>query len=341
MNHKLKKGIISLSMLILLPYLSLTKVFAEDEPFTQQNGIGFDVYTFPNEHQVSKNNSIYHLNLKPGQETTIAFSVHNNTDEPSDFEISVNTATTNSNVIIDYSKGNEKGKFTKNLPFMFEDIVKVKDKKITVDAQSSEKIELPLKMPEKSYPGMALGGLYIKRKNSNEKGVNPQFSYVKPIIITEKDEPVERKISYKKTELASKNWTVFLSPIFENPFAVTLEGVTFEMKIKDSKNKQILKKVLPKGQVAPNTIFPLLIKCPSKKVPAGKYTISGSAKDNKGRLWKFHDKFTITKKQSRQAEENASWETGKNYSVIIGFIACVLVIVLLLILLFKQRVSKK
>jgi len=302
-------------------------------------GVGFTVNTFKNEHQIGEEGGNFNLRLLPNQETTLVFQIHNSTTQKALFEAAVHSAFTNSNAVIDYTGTKQKKAFTSNLPLKFEEIVGNFEHKVEVLPEANAQVKIPLKMPAKKFDGMILGGFYLKKKNEGGSGTDYVFSYVSPIAITQSDTPIKRELKCTGTKLMAKNWNVFLTPSFENPTATVLNSVRISLSVKDKSNKVVTKKVIPQGQVAPNSRFALPIRYSNKKFPPGKYVLSGDAKDKKGHVFKFHNTFTVTKSESREVEEAATFRVKKRYGMYIALGVCIVVIIGLLIVILRLKKS--
>ncbi len=120
------------------------------------------------ENQVDKNQTYFDLKMEPGQKQTLQVQMKNDTDKEVVVETHANAAITNSNGITDYSVIDPQLDSTLKIPFS--KIAKVQ-KETKIPAKSTVTLDVNIEMPNESFDGVILGGLYFKEKeNEKEKG---------------------------------------------------------------------------------------------------------------------------------------------------------------------------
>lgn len=115
----------------------------------------FSVQAVLPESQTNEGVSYFDINLEPKQEEMLAVQVTNNSEEEMTLDIGVNTATTNSNGVINY--GFSEAEPDDTLPINFAEIVELEDQSITLAASETRTVEAKVKMPEQSFDGILLG----------------------------------------------------------------------------------------------------------------------------------------------------------------------------------------
>lgn len=118
---------------------------------------------FP-ENQVSSEIGYYHLIMKSGQEQVVNIEFTNPGKEKTAIGISLNSAKTNSNGVIEY--GDTKIKNDKSLKFDFKKVVSTPER-IELKPGETKKLDVSIKMPETSFDGVIVGGIQLIQEDQN------------------------------------------------------------------------------------------------------------------------------------------------------------------------------
>lgn len=80
--------------------------------------------------------------------------------------IEPNTAITNQNGVIDYSKHGHKK--DSSLKYAFSDLISPKQE-IVIKGNETKKVPFTIQMPKESFDGIILGGFYVQEINKEDK----------------------------------------------------------------------------------------------------------------------------------------------------------------------------
>ena len=133
----------------------------------------FSVETEIPENQIDKTKTYFDLMMKPDQEQILKVRAANSTDENLVIDVSVKSATTNSNGVIEY--GESLTALDKSAPADLSEIIQLKDggESVELPAKSEKLVELRVKMPKEEFSGQLAGSRLVKksmkRKTSKKK----------------------------------------------------------------------------------------------------------------------------------------------------------------------------
>ncbi|MDR0921015.1 MAG: DUF916 and DUF3324 domain-containing protein [Lactobacillales bacterium] len=311
----------------------------------QAEGIGgYAVGASQSEFQKDKKVSYFDLRLKPDQKTEVAIKIINSSDKDATFTVHANTAITNDNGIIDYTRTNITP--DKTLAHPFSELAKVSQEHVSVGAKSEKEVPITIQMPSQKFDGMILGGIYVTKEvaeeDKKENGYTSQYSYAKPVILTESDSQIIPELKLNKVEAKSLNYQQVVTANLQNPEPVNMQKLVIDGKIfKKGSDKAIIENKQEDRQFAPNSNFNFTFPF-EKELDAGEYKLDLDVLNDKGKKWHFTKDFSISKKQTKQIAEQNKWTDGNQLSTVnwwyIGILALlVLIVVLLLLLLLKKR----
>lgn len=283
--------------------------------------------------------SYYDLKLEPGQEQTIQVEVLNEGPQDATYEVTVNTAFTNDNVLIDYGG---KGQPNKTLAHSVKDLVEY-PKTVAVSANSSNQVDINLKMPEQAFAGVLLGGIRVKKVGQTEAKEESQMgietSYTLGLVLSEAKPELEPDLKLQKVAAVSYNNYPAIAATLENPIAAMIRGVAITGAITPKGSDEVyLKADTKEHSIAPNTTFAYHFDTQEQPLKSGDYTMKLKLEDRDGREWDFTKDFTITKKQAdRINKETLDIQPQDNLLlyIILGLLTAL--ILLMLILLLRKR----
>ena len=107
--------------------------------------------------------------MKPDQEQILKVRAANSTDENLVIDVSVKSATTNSNGVIEY--GESLTALDKSAPADLSEIIQLKDggESVELPAKSEKAVELRVKMPKEEFSGQLAGGITFSEKSMKRK----------------------------------------------------------------------------------------------------------------------------------------------------------------------------
>jgi len=293
------------------------------------------------ENQINKNLSYFDLQMRPGSIQKVSLTVKNNSKEELEIMIEPNTAITNQNGVIDYSKHDYKKDST--LKNAFSDIISDKQK-VVLKGDESKKVFFTIQMPKKSFDGIILGGFNIYRtdiKNETKKSNNIQvenvFSYVIGVKLSETDEVVFPKLKLNKVNAGLMNYRTVITANLQNTEAVIINNLDVSARItKEGKKKQLHATKKTNLSMAPNSNFDFPINWDNQKLDPGKYHLYLTA-TNGDQTWEFDKMFEI-KDTDANAINKSAVDLEKDYTLLyIGIALTILAVMMLIIILLRKK----
>jgi len=297
------------------------------------------------ENQLNKNLSYFDLKMSPGNKQTITITVSNTSDRKMELMIETNTATTNQNGVIDYSKADSKK--DSSLKYAFSDLISP-SQKVILEANETKTLPFTIKMPEKSLDGVILGGFYIyeviqEDKKTSDKSVqiNNEFSYVIGVKLTETNKLVTPELQLNKVKPELLNYRNAVTANLQNIKPVIINNLTVDARITKEGEKKVLHQTKKQSlSMAPNSNFDFPISWDNQEFEPGKYHLYITATAGK-ETWEFDKMFEIKDSAAEKLNLTAV-KAKKDYSKIIIWSASVLAAVLLFtILLVKNKRKPK
>ena len=113
--------------------------------------------------------------MKPDQEQILKVRAANSTDENLVIDVSVKSATTNSNGVIEY--GESLTALDKSAPADLSEIIQLKDggESVELPAKSEKLVELRVKMPKEEFSGQLAGGITFSEKVDETKDKQKKY----------------------------------------------------------------------------------------------------------------------------------------------------------------------
>lgn len=263
--------------------------------------------------QNNKTSNFFDMTLTPKQKDTFKLTITNTTPNPQKFKVQVNTATTNSNGIVDYTKSS----FEKDpsMSLVLSDLISPNRKDISVPGKQSQTIDFQITMPEKLFSGILLGGVTIRpveiAGDQSKGGIQNVYMHTIAIRVNETAETIPAKLESGSVKIGQINRHNTVSMEIKNPQWKLLSKVEGDFFVKEKgTNKTIIHEKKNNLSFAPNTRFdlPILLKDSFKP---GHYTYTIKLKNHEGN-WTFSKDFTINKKQADQYNKRSVDHKAKN-----------------------------
>lgn len=326
-----------LSLVILLGFI-MCFVFTSKQVSAKE--MPFSVSTQQSKNQRDKTKSYYDLRVKPGTVEHLEVDIQNKTDQKMTVSILANTAITNNNGIIDYSKTSPKLEKSLSIPFssLVDDIPDVE-----LGANESKTVKIPVKVPDKPFDGIVLGGLHFFEKNNRDTkeevtGIQAKnnFSYVIGVRLSENDKQVPVQLNLLSVQASQRNYKNIIAAKLQNPEPRILSHLEIQSEVYMAKGKKepIYTHQTKDMSMAPYSSFEYEIPLDSERFKAGDYLLHLVAKTN-NREFEFQEPFTITKEEASRL--NSTMVGGKSKPthtlLIIGVIvvACILVVLFIVV----------
>lgn len=348
MTHYFKRGLYFLLYISCLLLIIPQTTYAEDE----LGDIGYSYKVIKPDNQISKA-GYFDLRMTPDQKQTVELELSNMTDQELGVDMSVHSAKTNSNGVIEY--GPTKLKNDPSLVYDIADLVKVPEK-VTLAPNETKNVPIEITMPSEQFDGSVSGGIYLqkseteadKKANEDAKGVINKYAFIVGMLLSETDTKLQPDLTFNKIYAGSSNYRNAFMVDFSNTVAAYVEGMTVDTRIYKKGSDEVLYESKKENyRMAPNTsmIFPVNLN--GEEFEAGDYEghIIVTAGDKK---WEWKEGFTITQKEAdKYNAEDVSLiqDRGINWQFIAmiagGILAALLVIYLLVRTLSNKKKKKK
>ena len=301
----------------------------------------FSVETEIPENQIDKTKTYFDLMMKPDQEQILKVRAANSTDENLVIDVSVKSATTNSNGVIEY--GESLTALDKSAPADLSEIIQLKD--------GGESVELPAK--SEKVVGQLAGGITFSEKvdetkdkqkaNTNGLAIENRYAYTVAVLLRENETVVQPELSLEKVEPTQRNARSVISATLLNHEAAYLQSMKVTANVKNKKtNNVILEKEQEDMQMAPNSIFNFPIPYEENEMEAGTYVLAMTV-EGSGKKWQFTKEFTISKEVAETFNEKdvtVKKTESKLIYLLIGLLLLLLIICLFIILRLKKQKNK-
>ncbi len=335
----MKKRLISVisSIFVILMMFTSTSFSAE---------LNFSVHTVIPENQIDKTKTYYNLLVTPNSEQVLKIVLKNTTDKDRVINISINSATTNTNGVIDYGQNDIKRDST--LKYDMSDIISVPSE-ITVPRHGEYTLEMEVKTPIEVFEGVLAGGIQLEEKdsdvdNNKQSVITNKYNYVVGVLLFEnKDQVIEPDLKMNKVMATQDNARNVISSNIQNIMPAYINNMSVRTKIykKDDVNKNaIYSSSSEKMQMAPNSNFNYLTRLEGKKLKPGVYILNFVASSEKNK-WEFNKEFVIKGDVANKLNSSdVSIEDGINWIyILIGVLvfAIILLVVLLIVILKKKK----
>ncbi|MBW9283948.1 DUF916 and DUF3324 domain-containing protein [Enterococcus faecalis] len=287
----------------------------------------FSVETEIPENQIDKTKTYFDLMMKPDQEQILKVRAANSTDENLVIDVSVKSATTNSNGVIEY--GESLTALDKSAPADLSEIIQLKD--------GGESVELPAKSEKVDETKDK------QKENTNGLAIENRYAYTVAVLLRENETVVQPELSLEKVEPTQRNARSVISATLLNHEAAYLQSMKVTANVKNKKtNNVILEKEQEDMQMAPNSIFNFPIPYEENEMEAGTYVLAMTV-EGSGKKWQFTKEFTISKEEAETFNEKdvtVKKTESKLIYLLIGLLILLLIICLFIILRLKKQKNK-
>lgn len=336
-KHVLKTiGIFSLLFLWIYWFANTAKA--------SENSVDYSISANLPENQREGNSTYFDLLVTPGQEQELTVNIFNSSDEEQTFILEANTAVTNNNGIIDYTRPDKEQEKDSTLRHAFSELI-THDETIAVGPNTNKIAVFKLKVPEEPFEGMILGGFHVRQETpeKTEGQINNTYSYALGVVLREKEDAVTPELKLTGITPSLKNYRPQVSINLQNTQPVNIKELNINAVIRKKGQREALKTAEKKGiSMAPNSNFDYAVLWEDQALESGDYELELNAADQAGNEWTFNEVFTITKENAEEVNKSALGLTSTDNNddrflyLIIGLVAVLLVLVVYFI--HRQRV---
>lgn len=177
-----RKQILFTIALVILSVFASSKTIAASE-------FNFAVTPITPANQIDKEKTYFDIQLEPNQQEKLNANLRNDTDKEVKIDVSLNSATTNSNVVVEYGKNEIKK--DSSLTFNLEDYVDYPET-VTLKPHSNQTVTFQVTMPNETFDGVLASGITFKevqdeekQKEKDEQGlsIKNEYSYVVALLM--------------------------------------------------------------------------------------------------------------------------------------------------------------
>ena len=337
-----KKHLVIILMTLVSFFISVDHVSAAQANFTVETHIP--------DNQVDKSKTYFDLKMSPDQNQTVTATLKNSTEKAVTVEITINSAKTNSNGVIEYGKNTIPTDASLKHPL---DSLMTGPSSVTLSPNESKDVTFLIKMPSDAFDGKILGGLTFQQKSSEVTqdaskagtSVQNEYAYAVAVVLRETDTPVFPNLKLLTVKAGQENYRNVIHATIQNDQAAILSGVKVDAKVyaKDGKTP-IYTSVKNELQVAPNTSWVYPISLENTKMEPGTYTlrmtVSGTSA-KKSKTWTFSKTFKIAEKEARELNKTAvdvkANTNAKSTNWLLIAVICLIILVAILIILFLLK----
>lgn len=344
----MKKCLLVVAAFLLMPLTfllqSVTAAAAADA-----NKVDFSVQAILPDNQRDQGNTFFDLLVKPGDTQTLKVQINNFSKKAQTFSIAVNTAQTNANLKIDYSQA--ASKVLQKQATSIEQYVDYPEE-VTIPAEKAGVVSIKLNVPEKSFTGILLGGVHVKRaeaaKATSANEIVSDYDYVIGLMLAENDTAVtpDLKLIDVNTEVISNNAGLTVELANNQPINISKVHMLGTIYRAEDTSTPVISREITAGGIAPSSTFKLNFfngeAGATKPLEAGDYELQLAFTDGNNQTWNFKKAFTITKKEA-QVVNNKVFVVKKDNTllfVIIGILLALLVAGLIIFFILWRRKKK-
>ncbi len=280
--------------------------------------------------------------MESGKTQELQIQVENLTDSGKTLKISPNTAFTNANGVIEYSKANLKK--DSSAKYTFSELMS-KAQQVKLAAHETKTVTFKLKVPKNSFRGNILGGFYVtpveKETAADEQSggmqINNKFAMLVGAHLHGRGSVMPQlKLNKVKPTLNSRQ-PVILANV-QNTEPIAFGNMTIDAQItKKGSDKVLYERKKDKMQMAPNSNFNYAINVDNKGFQTGDYTLKMTAKAA-GKTWNFTRNFKITRETTKlNADASGIEKPDYTWAYIAGGAALLVVIAGLAFYLGKRK----
>ncbi|WYJ96768.1 hypothetical protein DOK67_0001071 [Enterococcus sp. DIV0212c] len=302
MNHLIRCMISLFFLLIVLPIQGE----ASESMGSNPNEFAYEV-VLP-ENQKRTDVGYYDLVMKAGETQTLQLKLFNLSSESMKISLSVNSAKTNGNGLIEY--GENQLETDSSLTYDIKKLVTA-PKEVLLAPHSKKMVELRIDLPAKPFIGYLAGGIqltpfrYTEQTTKEEAVVLNEFAYVIGLLISESDShQLAPEMALNGMSLKKRDGQYGLSVSLSNVQPVFLENLTTQVRIRKKGTKAILfEKKQSDMRMAPNSVMNFPVELEGTELDSGDYVVEVTTSTTNGEHWMWKKEFTFSKLEAQRVNE--------------------------------------
>ncbi|MFD0898236.1 DUF916 domain-containing protein [Loigolactobacillus binensis] len=268
----------------------------------------------------------FQLRVKPGETRVITLAVSNYGRTPIRIKLTPTNAVTTSNGNVKYTQDVNDNQH--NLQVRFNRVTNTKV--VTIKADQVKEISFKLRIPERRFKGIVMGGIYLQKAGEQQR-TDYIESLAIPVWLQEKAvKTVPTAIKFKSITGRSLHEQTTLGVNFVNPQPVYFKNVSADLKV-ERKNwlglgKQTFRVAKNNMTFAANSLIPLTISLADRPIPSGYYHITGTLNIN-GQFYKVDQKTKLSLMAAYRATKRSTNVIYDFTPLLIGAIIGVILII--------------
>ncbi|EOI58550.1 DUF916 and DUF3324 domain-containing protein [Enterococcus gilvus] len=328
----------------------------------------FAVTPKASENQIDKNKTYFDLMLSPDQKETLTVDLRNDTDKEVVVEAQINSATTNGNGVVEYSKNTIKP--DPSLKYNLKEYVEAPSE-ITLKPKSAAEYKVNIHMPNEKFDGVIAGGITFKEKQSeeakassdnNDKGlaIKNEYSYVVALLMRQTTENGSPDLKLNNVDPNQRNARNVIQGNLQNPNGTYLNNLATKTIItKKGSSEALYTDEKSEMQMAPNSNFNISVPLNGERLQADEYTMKieaygqkesdgtfkfkekGAQKEEAFRYhWSLEKDFEIKADVAKKLNDS-DVTIKKDHTWIYILIGVLLLLLILLFLLWRKKKNDK
>lgn len=276
----------------------------------------FSVTTTPPKSQIDTEKTYFDIQLETGQQEDLKIDLRNDTDDQVLVGISVNSATTNSNVVVEY--GENKIKKDDSLDFDLRDYVDYPET-VTLPPKTTKTVVFDVSMPKKAFDGVLAGGITFKeiqedqQNDDVDQGLSIQnvYSYVVALLMRQTTNEVAPNLILHEVEPGHINARNAILADLQNDKKTYINQVAIYTKItKKGSDEVLFQEEKDELQIAPNTNFSFPTLLNGALLEPGEYHFSMVVYGNVNENGKFNREV-----DNKIIKYDNRWELEKDFTI--------------------------
>lgn len=335
------------------------KLISADEQSDGGAG-GFTVKKItPATPEVHAHSSFYDLQVKPGDELEIQAEVFNGSAASSQIAMGVNTAFTNGNGEINYTRGPKGDELDPSLKVEFSKIAQLQTSSpLILPAGAKKIVSLKIKVPQDFSRGVIMGSWYFEKEAITDEpakkgiSINNRFAYALAIKLTVNEEIKAPHLDLVEVTPNLNSLRKVINARIQNDQAAVTSNLDFHSEVTKENASQVLyHNDLTNRIMAANSNFNLPIFLGDKQLEPGKYTlhVTATTTDVKWakKTWSWTKNFEISGAKAKQLNKKAvndptpKSSPKKNNNLLIILVSIIILLLLVIIILFFRRKKDK
>lgn len=318
------------------------------------------------DNQIDKSKTYFDLQLSPDQKQELTVNLRNDTDQEVVVEAQINSATTNSNGVVEYS-GNDIAPDS-SLKFDLKDYVEAPSE-VALAPHSESEYKLTIHMPNEAFEGIIAGGITFQEKKAEEAAaasdddsglaIKNEYSYVVALLMRQATDNGTPDLNLVAAGAEQVNARTLIYGNLQNPNPVYLNQLTAHMTVVEQGKSDVIYEYTQVGmQMAPNSNFNLGLPLNGERLSPGKYVLKIDAygqkdetggftyanaegeKENYRYNWQLEKEFEIKAAEARELNDK-DVTVKKDFTWLYILIGVLLLLLIVLVIWYKKKHAKK